>query len=255
MNLTPVSPRVCVLNLNLRFGLADDGPNCWENRRASLNTLLSAFACDFYAFQEANDFQIAHLADRLPDYRIIGQRRPAPKFWQNNVLFFHRRWNCLGHDHFFLSVTPDIPSRFADSRWPRQCSWGLFECCGRRVACINTHFDFDPDVQHRSARIIIDRIDRRSALPAAVLMGDFNADQNSPALKYLTSGTVGFQHTLEPPREPTFHGFSGCGAGEPIDWILYRGDVRLMRARVITEAYGGRFPSDHFALYAEFTLH
>jgi endonuclease/exonuclease/phosphatase family metal-dependent hydrolase len=254
MTAAPIPHKLCVLNLNLRFGLADDGPNSWEKRRGSLDSLLSTFACDFYAFQEANDFQIAYISNLLPDYAIVGQRRPAPEFWQNNVLFFHPRWLCINRDHFFLSATPDIPSRFPDSRWPRQCSLGLFECCDRQIVCINTHFDFDPDVQKRSAEVVIDRLDRRYASHAAILMGDFNADQNSPALKVLTSDRGGFRHAFEPPRQATFHGFSGNGLGEPIDWILYRSGVRLRTARVITESYKGRFPSDHFALYAEFTL-
>ncbi len=252
MNAPPTSPQVCVLNLNLRFGLADDGPNCWEKRRGSLESLLSVFTCDFYAFQEANDFQITYLSKLLPEYQVIGQRRPAPNFWQNNVLFYHPRWRCLSRDHFFLSATPDIPSRFVDSHWPRQCSWGVFECCDRQVVCISTHFDFDPHVQHRSAQMIIDRLDGRSASSAVILMGDFNADQNSPALEFLTSSKGGFHHTLQPPLQPTFHGFTGTGQGEPIDWILYRGGMRPTRARVVTDPYGGRFPSDHFALYAEF---
>jgi endonuclease/exonuclease/phosphatase family metal-dependent hydrolase len=246
--------KLCVFNLNLRFGLAEDGPNRWEKRRAGLDLLLSTFPCDFYAFQEANDFQIAYLANLLPGYACIGQRCPAPKFWQNNILFFHRRWQCITRDHFFLSATPDIPSRFPDSRWPRQCSLGVFECRGRQLVCINTHFDFDPDVQKRSAEVVIDRLDHDHATHAAILMGDFNADQNSPALQVLTSARGGFRHTFPPPHQATFHGFSGDGIGEPIDWILYRSGLSPQTARVITDSYAGRFPSDHFALYAEFIL-
>ena len=56
------------MTLNLRFGLADDGPNSWPFRKKTLEPLLSEYPCDVYAFQEANDFQISFLSTLLPDY-------------------------------------------------------------------------------------------------------------------------------------------------------------------------------------------
>lgn len=116
-----------VFNLNLRFGKADDGPNGWDFRKKIFGKLLSEYPCDFYAFQEANVFQSEFLKGILRDCGMIGERRPAPEFWQNNVIFFGKAWKCVRRDHFFLSPTPRIPSRLPNSRWPRQCTAGVFE--------------------------------------------------------------------------------------------------------------------------------
>ena len=71
-------PAFSILSLNLRFGLADDGPQAWVHRRPLLRRFIEAHDCDFMVFQEANDFQIDFLAECLPEYALIGKRHPAP---------------------------------------------------------------------------------------------------------------------------------------------------------------------------------
>ena len=47
-----------VLTLNLRFGLADDGPDSWQYRKRCFTAFFEKYRADFMGFQEANDFQI-----------------------------------------------------------------------------------------------------------------------------------------------------------------------------------------------------
>ena len=76
------------LTFNLRFGLADDGPNSWDHRKKALPALFKKYHPDFIGLQEANDFQIDYLAEILTGYEFIGKRSPAPPYWQNNVIFY-----------------------------------------------------------------------------------------------------------------------------------------------------------------------
>jgi len=250
---------ISVLTLNLRFGLAGDGPNRWEARREVYPDFFSRYPVDFMAFQEANDFQIEDLGRMLPGCGLIGRRKPAPPFWQNNVIFFRKPWTCLSSDYFFLSDTPGIPSRSPESRWPRQCIIGLFESGKRRLACVNTHFDFDAQVQEKSAHLILERL---AAFPPAVpvlLMGDFNASPGDACYRVLTEppvcrlpGDRPFVNCFRPPYPGTHHGFSGTASGRHIDWILYRGALVPIEARVIEEPIEDIYPSDHFPLVARF---
>ena len=115
--------QIRVITMNLRFGLADDGPHSWHHRKNSLLPMFDRRNPDFIGFQEANDFQIDFLKSIFPAYKVIGQRLPAPAFWQNNVIFYRSDWICRRHLHLFLSPTPSIPSRSPASRWPRRsCS-------------------------------------------------------------------------------------------------------------------------------------
>jgi endonuclease/exonuclease/phosphatase family metal-dependent hydrolase len=250
---------ISVLTLNLRFGLAQDGPNGWEFRKDSLAELLGQYGAGFIGFQEANDFQIDYLGSTLADFSYIGRRSPAPPSWQSNVIFYRNDWQCIHRDHFFLSSTPDIPSRLPDSKWPRQCTVGVFQKGADRIVCINTHFDFAPTVQAESARIILDRI---SSLPAdipAILAGDFNAVPESPCYQVFTgkdpvrpAAARIFKDAFCSPHPATFHGFTGETGGEHIDWILYSGNIVPTSRTAVHQNFGGRYPSDHFPLFATF---
>ena len=248
-----------VMTLNLRFGLAADGPNAWQYRKKLLPELFASHPTDFIACQEANDFQVVDLTAMLNDYDLIGLRRPAPPFWQNNIIFAKKVWRIHDWEHFYLSHTPNIPSRRRDSRWPRQCTMGTYEKSSRRLTCINTHFDFEERTQAFSAKLIRKRWQQRSSPLPAVLMGDFNAplgarhyqifsqqstDQNGLGLHFrgVFNGNPGGTH----------HGFTGKPTEDCIDWILHTDGIKPLNALVVTDHVDGAYFSDHFPVVAEF---
>lgn len=248
-----------VLTLNLRFGLADDGPNNWQYREKIFPLLLAKYRADFIGFQEANDFQVDYLDSILAEYNFIGKRSPSPAFWQNNIIFYNKAWQCVYKEHFFLSPTPTLPSRFQDSLWPRQCTIGIFKKDRHQVICANTHFDFEVSVQNKSAKLILERLSHLPSGVPAVLLGDFNASPSSACHKIFTGegrqpSDTGqyFKNVFKEPFAGTHHGFTGQAGGEQIDWILFRGKVTPKENRVIREAVDGIYPSDHFPLWASF---
>lgn len=251
---------ISVLSLNLRFGLADDGPNGWDHRKHSVVRLFRENNPDFIATQEANDFQVAFLAQNLPEYMYIGKRHPAPGFWQDNILLYRKTIACEDRVHFFLSETPHIPSRSFGSRFPRQATLGLFRVDGRRLICIDTHFDFEGPAQIGAARVIKQQLASYSDEIPTILMGDFNATPETPCYQWLTGqqvdGEVGlcFRETFKPPYPHTLHRFTGKPTGGYIDWILFRGPLRLEQCHVLQEPIGGVHPSDHFPVVADFEL-
>lgn len=256
--MTVPGKMLSTVTLNLRFGLADDGPNDWSNRFQAYPELMSAYPSDFFAFQEANDFQIDALSGILPDYRVVGIRPDAPDRWQHNPVFYRPDWTCVASDHFYLSTTPDRPSKDPDSRWPRQCTIGRFESNGQTVTIVNTHFDFDPSVQNRSARLIRNRLGGNPKDIPELVMGDFNAEPGSPPWRTFTEDTTlpgaPFSQAMPEPNTGTYHGFSGMPDGRVIDWVLYRGDVRPQWAKVIQDRFRGFHPSDHFPIVVHWAI-
>ncbi len=248
--MTASSPdAVSVLTLNVRFGNADDGPNDWSKRKAVFPEALAAHPVDFYAFQEVMDFQADYLKSLLPGYGCIGARVPAPSFWQHNLIFYKKTWTCDIWEHFFLSPTPDVPSRFRDSRWPRQCSLGAFHQNSRRLVCVTAHFDFLASVQNKSARLILEKLSRFGAETPTAVMGDFNTTPGTECHDIWMDAR--FQNAFAPPHPGTYHEFTGTPR-EHIDWILFRGGLVRESARVIRTPFGGRYPSDHFPVTARF---
>jgi endonuclease/exonuclease/phosphatase family metal-dependent hydrolase len=251
---------VSVLSLNLRFGLADDGPNSWKFRKESVVKLFKGQHPDFIATQEANHFQVDFLAQNLPDYKYIGRRIPAPEFWQDNILFYRKPIVCKKQVHFFLSATPYVPSRSFGSRFPRQGTLGLFHVNGLPLICVNTHFDFDTPAQMGAARVIKEQLGSYGNDTAAILMGDFNATPESPCYRWLTGKEVDgergldFRETFTMPYPSTFHRFTGEPIAGYIDWILFRGPLQLKACNALLEAVDDIHPSDHYAVKAVFEL-
>ena len=244
--------KIHIMTMNLRFGLARDGDNAWENRRDLVGMILERYPADFYGFQEVNHFQAAFLKGQLAGHSCIGQYNRHRPWWQSNMIFFHRSWTCLGHRHHFLSPTPDIPSKLDGSRWPRQCVVGWFGKGDRQVIVANTHFDFDAGVQARSAGLVLDFLDRFPPGLPRMISGDFNSDPGSPAHRHFLSR--GFGEVLSGRRVTTFHEFTGEETGRHIDWILFNGGLALDSARVVTDDFSGRYPSDHYPVRAAFRL-
>jgi len=252
--------KTSVLTLNLRFGLADDGINNWAFRKQALSPLFQKYRNDFIGLQEVNNFQADFIKDILYGYNYIGKRDPAPQFWQSNVIFYKNTWKCIYYEHFYLSLTPHTPSRFRESRWPRQCTLGIFEKNKLKLICVNTHFDFKVSVQVESAKIIMGRLSRLPADIPVVVLGDFNALPSSPAHMIFTgvNQTVSFKRSFlknvfKKPFPCTHHKFTGNVEGDHIDWILYSGNILLEECRVIYGTINGFYPSDHFPVCAEFS--
>jgi len=248
-----------VMTFNLRFGLAADGPNAWQYRKHLLPHLFASHPTDFIACQEANDFQVADLAAILGDYDLIGLRRPAPPFWQNNIIFAKKAWRILDWAHFYLSPTPDIPSRRRDSRWPRQCTMGTFKKASQRLTCINTHFDFEESAQVFSANLVKQRWQQCANPQPAVLMGDFNAPIGSSHYRIFRAESrdqnklsLQFKNAYNCDPGGTYHGFSGEPGDDCIDWILHTDGVKPLNATVVTDHVNGSYYSDHFPVMAEF---
>jgi endonuclease/exonuclease/phosphatase family metal-dependent hydrolase len=250
---------ISVMTLNLRFGLASDGPNNWRYRKKCFPSLFEKYRADFIGLQEANDFQIDFLNNILTEYDFIGKRSPSPPFWQNNIIFLKKTWTCIYQEHFFLSPTPKIPSRFPESLWPRQCTIGMFKKSSRTIICVNTHFDFDVTVQTESAKLIMTRLSHLPSHVPVILVGDFNALPQSPCYNIFTgqgqklkAKESCFLNVFKKPFPGTQHSFTGDPNGDHIDWILYRGRIVNIDYMVIRDTIHGLYPSDHFPMYATF---
>ncbi|MBU2489482.1 MAG: endonuclease/exonuclease/phosphatase family protein [Proteobacteria bacterium] len=251
-----------LMSVNLRFGRAQDGPDSWENRKHLLARFLELHPADFVCVQEANDFQADFLSSLLPGHAALGQRENAPAFWQDNIIFHSRRFFLDSWDRFHLSHVPDLVSRFAESKWPRQCTLGRFTLGGRSLVVGDTHLDFTEAVREASARLILSRLARLPVSDPVVLAGDFNAPPGSSCYNLFVStapeagGAPPFSDPFDESFGPTHHRFTGTPDPKTgrIDWILYRGPVTCTRREILHDSFEGRYPSDHFPVYAEFVF-
>jgi len=140
---------------------------------------------------------------------------------------------------------------------------------GALVLIAVTHLHHVPDdagLRDEQARQLIDWLDAAPPTDGQIVVGDFNADPTEPAAKRMRSHGFRSAYADANGADPEITWPSGLQAagmdadGEPgcLDYIWFRGDVRVARARLAWDrpAVGdpSLYPSDHIGLIAKLSI-
>lgn len=243
---------------NIRWANPDDGEHQWPHRRARLFALLHEWQPDVLGLQEPRASQLDDLRRALPEYDSVAVGRDDGERGGEFCPIFYRRQRleCIGSGTFWFSETPDVPgSQSWDSSHPRICTWAELKerDGGETFRVCNLHWDHESQAARENSGLLLKEILRTFPGPVIVL-GDFNAHADNPAVAHLTEpGSRLTQSALSPEQQRTpgtFHGFTGTPAEPPIDHLLLSPEWEVVSAEVL---YGdGRhpFPSDHFPVAA-----
>lgn len=254
-----------VMTFNIRTSAIDDGPDSWPFRKGILVETIRRSDPDVFGLQEALAEQIGFVQDALPQYRWLGVDRglnggtglseATPIFYRYEELI------PIESGTFWLGDPPSAPfrGRTGGRGGSRIVTWAHFHHVrsGQQIYVYNTHFSPRPGQQHLDGA---ERINERiAALPtgsAVVVLGDFNASAGwSDTWRAATS--TGLRDAWDVATErvgpaETFGGFQppeDNGMGR-IDWILVGGPVDVSRTETVLYNEGGRYPSDHYAVFA-----
>lgn len=252
-----------VVSFNVRLPLASDGENAWENRRDIFVEAVRRMDPDLMGTQELWQAQAQYIVEKLPHYKWFGiSRRGNEKDEHMGVFYKPGKLNLLESGNFWLSPTPDAPGSSAwGINFPRMVTWGLFEFVEnkKRFYFYNTHFPHraeDQAARIECAKIIAARI---KALPQDVpflMTGDFNTQGGEEVHQvftpYLTDAWLSAAKRTGP--EATMSLWKGDTSGRRIDWILYRGPFKVHEVETVTYNQDGRYPSDHYPIFAALTL-
>ena len=106
----------------------------------------------------------------------------------------------------------------------------------------------DGEARLRSAQLIAERIGRLPAGTPFIMTGDFNSPAGGEPYKVFASLLRDTRETAAKRSGPeaTFSAFRGSTTGPRVDWILYRGDFKVLEAETVTRNDHGRYPSDHY---------
>lgn len=247
-----------VMSFNVRLPLDSDGPNRWAARHDLFVETIRRSDPDIIGTQELWKIQGDDVVERLPQFSWFGVDRRGGRGDEHMGVFFRRdRMKVIDLGNFWLSDTPDVPGSISWGHpYPRMATWGLFETVsGQRFWLINTHFPYrgeDEAARSKCAAAIAEWVAQRPAGEVVVLTGDFNTGPESDAHRLL-SGLLADAWLAAPERkgpEGTFHGFSGT-PGKRIDWVMARG-LTPVTVETVDFGRGGRFPSDHFPVVADY---
>jgi len=262
---TLFSQQINIITFNIRMNTSSDGINAWPNRIEMVTGLLKFHEPDIFGLQEALYNQIEDIQKNLPEYEWFGVGRDdGEKAGEFSPLFFNKtKFILIENGTFWLSPTPEKPSKGWDAALNRIVTWGRFKSkvTGKQFLVFNTHFDHKGvEARKNSASLIrkkIEEMTKDKNLPV-ILTGDFNLtpDQEPILLikKYLSDSR---EVTEQPPYGPvgTFNSFDWNAPMEGrIDYIFVQGEIKVLKYAVITDSKEKRWPSDHLPVFAKVQL-
>lgn len=263
--LTNISGQaIKVITYNIRYDNPNDGENRWDNRKSYLTDQIKFNEPEFLGIQEGLLHQVSFIDSTLPEYSYIGVGRNEGKLdGEFSAVFYNTtKFNLIKGSTFWLSETPEVPSKGWDAALNRICTYGLFEnkYSKEKVWIFNTHFDHrGVEARRESTKLIIQKINElNSEKYPVVLMGDLNLEPNTEAIKYLSKELVDSRYASEITFGPngTFNGFDfSKPVTRRIDYIFVSyGNIEVMRYAVLSDSKECRYPSDHLPVFAEIIL-
>lgn len=252
-----------VATYNLRLNTPIDGPNVWELRKESVKALIRYHEFDLFGTQEALPEQIRDL-EALSEYTHVGVGRDDGKSaGEHSAIFYkHERFTLLSHGDFWLSETPDRPSKGWDARCcNRLATWVRLrdKSSGKPLLVVSVHFDHEGNVARReSARLLLSWLGKQDRGDAIIALGDFNSTPETEQIVALkTAMRDALEISLTPAYGPlaTFNDFKfGLAPKKRIDYIFLGPGIQVLKYAVLTDSDGERYPSDHFPVLTRITL-
>ena len=255
-----------LMTYNIRLDLASDGVNAWPHRRDWVAAQILWLRPDIFGLQEVLPHQKAELIAALPRYRLFGSGRDGKDSGESSPVGFDTgRFDFREGGTFWLSPTPDVPSRGWDAANPRVATWVRLRFRDARadVLALNTHWDHIGIFARRQSAAQIVRWIESNARPceAVIVFGDFNSTLDSEQMRAMRQGKLHLRDaraiTKAAPFGPagTFNAFKTAPARpEAIDHILIGERIDVERFAVFSQVIEGRVPSDHFPVLADLRI-
>ena len=262
-----------VMTFNIRYDEPRDNENAWPNRKKLVASMIRFHHADLIGVQEALKRQLDDLDVLLPEYSWVGVGRADGKAGGefSAILYRKSRFTSLGSSTFWLSETPNVPSKGWDASYPRIVTWVKLKDTktGKVFFHFNTHFDHRGVLARKeSARLLLDRIRQTVADLPVVVTGDFNFTESSDGYQLLTDKNseksvsshlalrdtrYASQHDHHGPTS-TFNEFKALVPGMKIDYVFVKGRIRVLQHGAASDTWDGRFPSDHLPVLAEIVI-
>lgn len=262
---TVFSQDIKVMSYNIRLDIQSDGENQWSKRKEFLTDQVKFYNPDFMGVQEALPQQMVYMDSTLTAYNFIGKGRDdGQSKGEHSAIFYNsEKFKLLEENTFWLSETPEKPSKGWDAAYNRVCTYGLFQDkkTKKKIWVFNTHFDHVGNTARaESSKLILERIQKvnKDSLPV-VLTGDFNLEPETTPIKLIREKLDDAKRVCTGivfGPEGTFNAFE---FNKPVTtWIDYifisKKGMEVTKFAALSDSKNCRYPSDHLPVYAEIKL-
>ncbi len=255
--------QIRAVSYNIRYNNPGDNANAWPNRLPAIKQQLQQFQFDILGIQEGLHGQILDIQSALgSQYTWLGVGRDSGNLRGEFCAIFYNQEKFTVVDTCYtqwLSPTPNKPSKGWDAALPRIVTFAKFieKSSGKCFWVFNTHFDhMGKYARFESAVLLSDWVNRHTLTNPAILLGDFNCQDSSAPIQYL-SNKIEKASAIQTPNEPfnkgTFNGFAKDAEqpGPTIDHIF----ISKFKVNVCWVDYTTRGPglyiSDHYPVLVD----
>ena len=253
--ITPANDgTVTVMSSNLRYIAPTDlGTQSWFYRAELIMADLESQSPAIIGFQEATRWHYKYLVESLPQYDSVITYRDNSIVAEGCPIFYHKDlFTLVDKGSFWLSETPEVMSKDWGSSHYRVCSYVILEDkqSGQQFVVFNTHLDHVSDeARIKGIEVVLDKIEAFGSLPA-VIMGDFNAKENSKTYENVTQYFVDARYAAaETTDSATYQNWGNMDNARRIDYFMVSPNgMNVLRYNVLNHTHDGVFASDHWPL-------
>ncbi len=248
------SQEMKIMTYNIKYLNETDGENSWSNRKDHLTNQIKFYEPGIFGVQEAVKDQLEHFQDNLQGYAYLGEGRDGGMKGEFTAIFFDtEQFEILEEGTFWLSETPEKPSKGWDAAYPRVCTFAKFQekGYGTKFWVFNTHFDHQGiEARKNSSRMIIKKMEEinKQDLPV-ILMGDLNLEPDSEPVNFLKNQLTDSKDVAKLVFGPegTFNAYEfQKPVKRRIDYIFVdESKIEVEKYAVLSDSKDLRYPSDH----------
>lgn len=230
-----------------------------DERTARVVDMVLKYLPDTVGFQETDLAWLKSLEAGIGSiYDYVGEGRNGGDGGEYNPIFYNRsKFKLIESDTKWLSDTPNIVSKYAESSLNRIYTYALLERIsdGRRIMVINTHLDHKSgEARTKQIKVLIEFAKSRGDHPV-IISGDFNAEITSGVYSTMVSSGFSDSSTVAM-QSQTAATFTSFGTkNKIIDFIFVTPKLlNVIKYSVCSEKINGDYPSDHHPVLIEYQL-
>lgn len=268
--VTPVNPEslpeatleqtVKVMTYNIYMG--GTGEKAPENRAPLIKQNVEKYDPDSFGMQEVTEEWYERLKEMFPDYGYIGDGRARDLGGEASPIFYKKdRYELVDGGTFWLSKTPEKPSKGWDAMFNRVCTYAVLKDkeTGFTYAHFNAHFDhLGVIARQESVAVVTKKVAEIAPDMPVVFTGDLNENMESDMYSSVIASGFRDSRVLSGSEDSdgTFHGYSDLTTKElPIDFIFVNDYAKSVESYTVDrEKLNGIYPSDHHAVASTLVL-
>ncbi len=265
MNFFSHAQALKIITYNIRLDTPSDGENDWSHRKDFFCSQIQFYEPDIFGVQEAKPNQVIDIATALSHYNYLGIGRDGDGKGESSNIFYNKeRFLVKETNTFWLSETPDIPSKGWDAAFNRVCTYALFKDLKTKKTfwVFNTHLDHvGEEARTKGIQLILSKIEMLNSKKYPVIfMGDFNTEPYEDRIVELRkvmddSREVSEQKPFGP--SGSFNNFKHDKAvTKLIDYIFISKNsfFKIKKYAILSDAKDLKYPSDHLPIYIEINI-